>query len=51
MERKEKEDLLARLNKAISDLKEIGETINSTVEKLESSVKRLRYQQTLPIER
>jgi len=50
LERKEKESLLTRLDKEISDLKKIGETINSVVEKLESSVKRLRYQQTLTTE-
>jgi len=50
VERKEKEELLARMDKSISDLKKIRETIDRSIESLGSSVKRLRYQQTLPIE-
>lgn len=50
MEKKERKELLRRIEKEISELKELGEVVFGIVEKLEAQAKRLRYQQTLPIE-
>ncbi len=50
MEKKERQELLKRIEKEISELKELGDMVSGIIEKLESQAKRLRYQQTLTAE-
>ena len=50
MEKTDRKRLLEKLDKEISDLKEIDEAIQKIIGDLEAQAKRLRYQQTLPTE-
>jgi len=50
VEKKERQELLRRIEKEISELKELGEVVSGIIEKLESQAKYLRYQQTLTTE-
>ena len=47
LEKKDRKRLLEKLDKEISDLKEIDEAIQKIIGDLEAQAKRLRYQQTL----
>lgn len=50
MEKKERKELLELLEKGISELEELDKVVQRIIEKLESQLQRLRFQQTLPTE-
>lgn len=50
MEKRDRKELLERIEKELSELKELDGVVQKIIGDLESQAKRLRYQQTLPTE-
>ena len=50
MAKKDRKELLERIEKELSELRELDKVVQKIIENLESQAKRLRYQQTLSTE-